>query len=108
TVDHPGPIYIRLAKGGDPVVTNPNTPFQIGKAFPLREGTDALIVTTGIMLKASLDAATALAAAGVSAAVLHVPTIKPFDQETFLELARPVSIIVTAEEHSIIGGLGSA
>src|SRR5205807_4325163 len=74
----------------------------------MREGSDALIVSTGIMLKAALDAATALASAGIEAAVLHSPVIKPFDQETFLELARPVPVVVSVEEHSIIGGLGSA
>ena len=107
TVDHPGPIYIRLGKGGDPVVTK-DVPFKIGKAYPLKEGSDALIVTTGITLKAALDASTALEAAGVKAAVLHMPTVKPFDQETFLQLAQPVRAIVVAEEHTIIGGLGSA
>jgi transketolase len=108
TVDYPGPIYIRLGKGGDPIVTNDRVPFKLGKAITMREGADALIVSTGVMLKAALDASTALAAAGLSAAVLHVPTIKPFDQETFLALARPVPVVVAVEEHSIIGGLGSA
>ena len=106
TVDHPGPIYIRLAKGGDPIVTK-DTPFQIGKAYPMREGSDALIVTTGILLKAALDAATALESAGIRAAVLHAPTVKPFDQETFMRLAGPVRVVVAAEEHTVIGGLGS-
>jgi len=107
TVEHAGPIYIRLGKGGDPVVSK-NVPFRIGKAIPMKEGSDALIVTTGIMLKAALDAAAALDTAGIKTAVLHMPTIKPFDQETFLALAEPVRSIVVAEEHSIIGGLGSA
>ena len=107
TVNHPGPIYIRLGKGGDPVVTDPSVPFKIGKAIPMREGSDALIVSTGIMLKAALDASAALAAAGLSAAVLHVPTVKPFNRETFLQLARIVPVIFSVEEHSIIGGLGS-
>lgn len=108
TVDHPGPIYIRIAKGGDPVVTDPNVPFVIGKAVPMRKGSDALIVSTGIMLKAALEAATALAASGIQAAVLHTPTVKPFDRDKFLELADRVPVVVSAEEHSIIGGLGSA
>src|SRR5215510_5661571 len=73
TVDHQGPIYIRLGKGGEPVVTNPNMPFKIGQAYPMREGSDALIVSTGIMLKACLDAANTLAGSGIQAAVLHVP-----------------------------------
>lgn len=108
TVDHQGPIYIRLGKGGDPVVTDARVPFQIGKAYPMREGLDALIVSTGIMLKAALDAAALLDAVGIKAGVLHVPTVKPFDQETFLEKARSVPAIVTVEEHSVIGGLGGA
>lgn len=108
TVDHQGPIYIRLGKGGEPVVTNPNVPFKIGQAYPMREGSDALIVSTGITLKACLDAATSLAGFGIQAAVLHVPTVKPFDRDTFLELAGPVPTIVSVEEHTIIGGLGSA
>lgn len=108
TVDHQGPIYIRLGKGGDPVVTNDRVPFQIGKAYPMKEGSDALIVSTGIMLKAALEAAATLEAVGIKAGVLHVPTVKPFDRETFLEKARPVPAIVTVEEHSVIGGLGGA
>lgn len=107
TVAHRGPIYIRLAKGGDPVVTR-DGPFEIGRAYPMREGRDALIVSTGVMLKPALDAAETLAAEGVQTAVLHVPTIKPFDTATFLGLARPAPVIVSVEEHSIIGGLGGA
>ena len=108
TVDHPGPIYIRMGKGGDPIVTEGCGPFQIGKAYLLREGGDALVVTTGITLKPALDAAAVLAAEGVQTAVLHVPTVKPFDQQTLLACAGPVEAIATAEEHTIIGGLGSA
>jgi transketolase len=107
TVDHAGPIYIRLAKGGDPVVTR-NEPFRIGKAFPMKEGSDALVVTTGIMLKAALDAAAVLDGAGIKTAVLHMPTVKPFDYDAFSKAADPVRTIVVAEEHTVIGGLGSA
>src|SRR2546425_8113 len=82
TVDHSGPIYIRLGKGGDPIVTNDRRPFQIGKTIPMRDGSDALIVTTGVMLKPALDAADALRKDGIEAAVLHVPTVKPFDSGT--------------------------
>ena len=106
TVEHRGPIYIRLGKGGDPVVTDPNMPFKIGKAYPMRQGADALIISTGIMLKASLDAATALSTNGIQAAVLHCPTVKPFDTETFFKFARRTPVIVTVEEHTVIGGLG--
>ena len=108
TVDWPGPIYIRLAKGFDPIVTNSDTPFIIGKAVPMREGTDALIVTTGIGLISGLAAAETLAGMDVQTAVLHCPTVKPLDVETILEYAAPVRAIVTFEEHTVIGGLGSA
>lgn len=108
TLEHQGPIYIRLAKGNDPVVTRDDGPFQIGNAVTVREGSDALIVTTGVTLKHSLDAAAVLSEQGIDAAVLHLPTIKPLDIEAVLQLASPVPVIVTIEEHSLIGGLGSA
>jgi transketolase len=108
TVDYPGPIYIRLAKGGDPVVTDASRLFEIGKAYLMREGGDALVITTGVMLKRALDAASALSVEGVEAAVLHVPTVKPLDADEILEHAGRVSAIVTAEEHVVTGGLGSA
>lgn len=108
TVEHPGPIYIRVAKGGEPTVSRPDLPFEIGKAISMRPGGDALLVTTGITLKFALDAAEDLAAKGISAGVLHVHTLKPFDEEAFLERSAEVPIVVTVEEHSVIGGLGSA
>jgi transketolase len=108
TVDHPGPIYIRVAKGGDPIVTSETPRFEIGKAFPMRKGADALIVTTGVMLKRALDAAERLGDQGFQTAVVHVPTLKPLDEATILDFAAEVPAIVTVEEHTVIGGLGSA
>ena len=108
TLDHQGPIYIRLAKGNDPIVTTDDTPFRIGKALPMREGRDALIVTTGITLRNGLEAAANLQDDGLAATVLHVPTIKPLDAEAVLDYAAQAPVIVTIEEHSVIGGLGSA
>ena len=108
TVDYRGPIYIRLAKGYDPIVTTDDVPFEIGKAIPMREGTDALIVTTSITLRLALPAAQALSGSGIKAAILHMPTIKPLDVEALLDFAAPVKAVVTVEEHTIIGGLGSA
>lgn len=108
TVNHPGPIYIRLGKGGDPIVTPDDQQFVIGKAYAVREGKDALIVTTGITLKTSLEASTALAQQGIHAAVLHVPTVKPLDADAILARAAKVPVIVTIEEHTLPGGLGSA
>ena len=108
TLEHHGPIYIRLAKGYDPIVSTDDVPFQIGKAIPMREGSDALIITTGITLRLALDASVALAEQGLDAAVLHVPTIKPLDSEAILDHGAGAPVIVTIEEHTIIGGLGSA
>lgn len=108
TVDYPGPIYIRLAKGYDPIVTNDNTKFEIGKGIPMRKGRDGLIVTTGIGLRISLAAADILARNGINIAILHLHTIKPLDREKLIEMADPVRAIVSVEEHTIIGGLGSA
>ncbi len=107
TVNHQGPIYLRLAKGYDPVVTSPDSPFAIGQAYPMRQGTDALIVTTGICLQSALEAADLLAADGIATGVLHTPTVKPFDVETFIQMATQTPVILTVEEHSTIGGLGS-
>jgi transketolase len=108
TVDHRGPIYIRLGKGGDPIVSTEAVPFQIGRAITMVTGDDVLLVTTGITLKIALEAAVALAGAGVSATVLHMPTVKPIDVEAFMAHASRVAAIVVIEEHSILGGLGGA
>lgn len=107
TVDYPGPIYIRLGKGGDPIVA-PNVPFEIGKGYVVREGKDALIVTTGVTLKVALDAADQLAKEDTTVSILHLPTVKPLDAKTILEQAAKVSTIVVVEEHTILGGLGGA
>lgn len=108
TVDYPGPIYIRLGKGNEPILTPDNVPFQIGKAIAMREGNDALIITTGVTIKAALDAAEILNKQGLKAAVLHVHTIKPLDTDTIMKYAAVVPVIVTVEEHTLMGGLGSA
>ncbi|HXK01995.1 MAG TPA: transketolase C-terminal domain-containing protein [Verrucomicrobiae bacterium] len=107
TVDHPGPIYIRLAKGGDPIVTR-EKPFAIGKIFPMREGRDAVIITTGVMLQRALIAAETLHARGIEAAILHCPTVKPLDEDVIRDYAGQAPVIVTVEEHTTVGGLGSA
>ncbi|MEE2753012.1 MAG: transketolase C-terminal domain-containing protein, partial [Candidatus Latescibacterota bacterium] len=108
TVDHEGPIYIRLAKGYDPIVTNDDVPFAIGKAIPVCSGDDALIVTTGVTLGPALEASKALEQSGISTGVMHVPTVKPLDADAVLEVAGRARSIVTIEEHTVIGGLGSA
>ncbi len=108
TLDYPGPIYIRVAKGGDPVLTTDQIPFEIGKVFPMHSGKDALIITTGITLKHALDAAHHLHEEGIEVAVLHVPTLKPLDQKIILGYIASVPVVVTIEEHTLMGGLGSA
>jgi len=108
TLDHQGPIYIRLGKGYDPIVTNDDIPFQIGKAISMREGNDALIVTTGVTLRHSLEAADALAEEGIKACVLHAHTVKPLDAEAIVSRAAKAPVVVTIEEGTLAGGLGSA
>ena len=108
SVDHQGPIYIRVAKGHDPIVTTDTGPFVIGKAVPMREGGDALVITTGVTLQLGLAAADKLAGTGVDATVLHFPTVKPLDLEALRWYAERATAIVSVEEHTVIGGLGSA
>jgi len=108
TLAYPGPIYIRLAKGGDNVVPHDGSPFEIGKAYLKRTGSDALLVGTGTTTLRCLQAAELLSAQGVEAAVLHVPTVKPFDTEALVTHARGVRAVVSAEEGVRNGGLGSA
>ena len=97
TVDHKGPIYIRLGKGYDPIVTTDDVSFEIGKAIPMREGSDALIVTTGITLRIVLEAVIKLEKQGFGVAVLHTPTVKPLDKTAILERVAEVSVVVTVE-----------
>ncbi len=108
TVDHQGPMYIRLAKGYDPIVSRDDVPFQIGKALPMRDGSDALLITTGITLKFALDASRDLSAIGIECGVLHVPTIKPLDAAAILDRVRATSVVLVIEENVKTGGLGSA
>jgi transketolase len=106
---HDGPVYMRLLRGEVPVVLDPATHrFEIGKARLLRDGGDVAIVSTGLMTGRALEAANALAARGIRAAVLHVATLKPFDRDAVLALAARVPRVVTAENHVATGGLASA
>jgi transketolase len=108
-VDHQGPVYLRELLGRETKdVGRAGHHFEIGPAQLLREGTDVGIVTSGIMVRRSLDAAAELEQQGVSAAVLKISTIKPFDGASVVALARETGGLVTAENHSIIGGLFSA
>jgi transketolase len=105
--DHRGPVYMRLLRGAVPVVLEPGYRFEIGKARQLRDGKDVGIISTGLMSERAVDAAAVLEKRGISVAVLHVPTIKPFDAETVAAFAASVGQLVTAENHVVVGGLAS-
>lgn len=103
-----GPVYIRLGRMAVPILHSDDFKFVPGRAVELRPGTDVTIIACGIMVAEALKAAEDLAVEGVSAAVLNIHTIKPLDVAAVTEAARKTGAVVTAEEHSIIGGLGSA
>lgn len=109
---HEGPVYMRLLRGKVPSVIRRHCPdykFELGKAKLLRDGTDALIIASGFMTMRALDAAVELEGQGISAAVLHCPTIKPLDTGTIIAEARRAGrLVVTAENHTCVGGLGEA
>ncbi len=105
---HEGPVYMRLGRPKIPMVTSPEMPFALGKAQVLREGGDLLLVATGIMVGQALQAAEILAREGLQAAVLNMHTIKPLDENLLIAMACQTGAVVTAEEHSVIGGLGGA
>jgi transketolase len=106
--DFNGPVYVRLGRNKVQTIFGDSYKFAIGKGVQLRAGTDLTFVGTGLMTAQALLAAEVLQAEGVSARVIHIATIKPLDEELILAAARETGAIVTAEEHSIIGGLGGA
>ena len=103
-----GPVYLRLGRDAYPVIAEIHHGFEIGKAKLLREGRDITLITTGIMVSEGLKAAEMLKEKNYSARVIHMPTLKPLDSEAVLQAGRETRRVVTAEEHSIIGGLGEA
>ena len=106
---HNGPVYMRFGRLAAPILNDPETyKFELGKGITVREGSDITIVATGLMVGEAAEAAEMLAAEGISARVLNIHTIKPLDEELILKAAKETGRIVTVEEHSIIGGLGSA
>ena len=104
----PGPVYLRLTRDPSPIIFPDDYVFRIGEGVLLREGGDIGIISTGVQTIRALAAAEELATDGIAAAVLHLPTIKPLDVAAIVALAERTSAIVTAEEHSVIGGLGGA
>ena len=108
-LDYEGPVYMRLGRLAVPVVNDPEGyEFELGRGVVLREGSDVSIVATGLMVAESLAAADALAEEGISAEVVNIHTIKPLDEELVRASAKKCGIVVTCEEHSVIGGLGDA
>ncbi len=107
--EYVGPVYMRFGRAAVPVFNDEKTyKFEMGKGIVLREGKDVSIIATGITVPASIEAAEMLAKDGIDAEVINIHTIKPLDEELILKTARKTGKVVTAEEHSIIGGLGSA
>ena len=108
-LNHDGPVYMRFGRLACPVFNDPeNYRFELGKGITLADGSDLTIVATGLMVNEALEAAKMLASDGISARVLNIHTIKPLDTELILKAAEETGLLITAEEHSIIGGLGSA
>ena len=111
TLDWPNPIYIRLAKGGDPVVSRDENGFAIGKAIPMRRARSRrsiVLMATGVMTTNCLAAADLLAKDGHDVSVVHFHTVKPLDEEAVLEFSRDAELVATVEEGTMIGGFGSA
>ena len=108
-LEHEGPVYIRFGRAAVPVINDkPDYKFEIGKGTVVREGKDVTIVATGICVDSAIGAAEKLAADGIDAEVINICTIKPLDEELILKSAKKTGKVVTVEEHSVIGGLGSA
>ena len=104
----PGPFYVRLTRSSTPIVYDSGFEYQFGKATVLQEGSDVALVACGIMVPEALKAAESLRSKGVSATVLDLHTVKPIDSETIVKVARKCGRVVTAEEHNVLGGMGSA
>lgn len=106
--EHEGPVYMRFGRLAVPRVFDENYKFEIGKGTVLSEGTDVTIIATGLMVNEAIAAAASLKTDGISARVVNMATIKPIDRDIIIDSAKKTGVIVTAEEHNIIGGLGSA
>ena len=107
-IDYKGPVYLRFGRLSVPVIFDDNYKFEIGKGVMLEDGKDATIIATGLIVPEALEAKKILAEQGISVRVINMPTIKPIDKDIIIKAAKETGAIVTAEEHNIIGGLGSA
>ena len=106
--DYGAPVYLRLTRDPSPIVFDESYEFRIGRAVLVREGTDVTVISTGIMAGRAVEAADLLATEGVSVHLLHMPTVKPLDVAALVAAAEKTGLVVTAEEHNVIGGLGGA
>jgi len=107
-LDHDGPVYMRFGRLAAPVIFGDDYKFEIGKGVELKEGTDVTIIATGLMVNEALQAYDILKEEGISARIINIHTIKPLDKDIVIKAAKETGAIVTAEEHSVIGGLGGA
>ena len=108
-IEHDGPVYLRFGRLAVPVINdNDDYKFELGKGVTLKEGSDVTIIATGLCVSETLEAAKMLEADGISAKVINIHTIKPLDEELVVAAAKETGKVVTVEEHSVIGGLGSA
>lgn len=106
--EHVGPAYLRFGRLAIPVYNSPDYKFEVGKGIMLKDGKDVTIIATGLMVAEAIEAGKALAEQGIDARVINIHTIKPIDRELIVKAARETGKIITVEEHSVIGGLGSA
>jgi len=106
--EYPGPVYLRISRAEVPVIFDKGHPFRMGEGVLLRQGGDLTLIGTGTMVARCLEAAEALAGEGIEARVVEIHTLKPLDRDLILRCGRETGALVTAEEHSVIGGLGSA
>lgn len=106
--EHVGPAYLRFGRLAIPVYNSPDYKFEVGKGITLKDGKDVTIIATGLMVAEAIEAGKALAEQGIDARVINIHTIKPIDRELIVKAARETGKIITVEEHSVIGGLGSA
>ena len=108
-IEHVGPVYLRFGRMAVPVINDhPDYKFELGKGIVLRDGKDITIVATGLMVAEAVEAGEKLAAEGIDARIINIHTIKPLDEELIVKAAEETGKIITIEEHSVIGGLGSA
>ncbi len=106
--EYNGPVYVRLGRAKVPIIYDNNLKFEIGKGIQIKDGKDVTIIATGIMVSKAIEASEKLGKEGISARVIDIHTIKPIDKDIIVKAAKETGVIITAEEHNVIGGLGSA